>query len=88
MFVCQRSKLTKKQRQEADQAVLGGAVTKTEKERSKKRRASSSFKRDCEFKLKFKWDPTHKVCTIKLVGELHQICFKTIFETSQFRLQN
>ena len=73
MLVCQRSKLTnlKKQRQEAEQAVLGGAVANTEKERSKKRRASSSFKCDCEFKLKFKWDPTHNVCTCLQANLIH-----------------
>ena len=58
-------------RQAAEQAVLGGAVTNTEKERSKKRRASSSFKCDCEFKLKFKWDPTHNVCTCLQANLIH-----------------
>jgi len=48
----------KKQRQEAEQAVLGGAVVNTVKETAKKRRVSSNFKSDCECTLKFKWDPT------------------------------
>ena len=59
MLVCQQRKLMKKQWQEAEQAVLGGAVVNTVKETSKKRRVSSNFKSDCECTLKFKWDPTH-----------------------------
>ena len=67
VLVCQRSRLTKKKQcQEADESVSGASIeTTTGTKDSKKRRASSSFKCGCDFKLKFKYHCDGNVCIVK-----------------------